>query len=656
MLVIAVNAYHDGAVAVVQDRSVLFSVESEKDSFVRHEPLTPMTTFGVLERLDQAPDVLAICGHIKSDWELRGGNPVIEAGYYGGRAVSRRSGIFCGKPVTIFSGSHVRSHIMGAAGMAPPDDAPLRAVLIWEGGEGAFFLLDEHWEVVREIPVLQKPGARYSLLFAIADPAHSDYSPGSGDDSGKLMALAAYGDPSDPDPDVERVIDGLLRPDEYKLWKSAYADAPFYNAGVEADITKAAAALLQHRMFDLFAGVAQRELPRDIPLYIAGGCGLNCDWNTMWRELGHFSSVFVPPCANDTGTALGTAIDALHALTGDPRVDWDAYTGLEFEWDLEPDGAKWERRRLEEGAVADALATGRVFAWVQGRYEMGPRALGNRSLLAEPFRDSTRDRLNHIKLREDYRPIAPCARIEDVDKVFDRDFHDPHMLYFRMVTTPDLGAITHVDGSARVQTVTQESNKPQHDLLTAFAERHGIGVLCNTSLNYKGKGFINRMSDLADYCESRGVSDMVVGDAWFERVEAPVQIGDPRLGGMRLVRRLIMQHVPEGATVLVMSEGMEELVNLKDRSGWHFPQNEDGSFQGERPADSEEAIAKLERLRDKGASHLAIPSQDFWWLELYDGFRRHLEDHYHEVLRDDDSCMIFALTNSADSTSMRARS
>jgi hydroxymethyl cephem carbamoyltransferase len=77
--------------------------------------------------------------------------------------------------------------------------------------------------------------------------------------------------------------------------------------------------------------------------------------------------------------------------------------------------------------------------------------------------------------------------------------------------------VTHVDGSARVQTVSAESNAPLHRLLTAFAERRGVGVLCNTSLNFKGRGFINRLSELARYCEQRGLNDMVVGDAWFER-------------------------------------------------------------------------------------------------------------------------------------------
>jgi hydroxymethyl cephem carbamoyltransferase len=628
---------------VIDDRKVLFSVESEKDSFHRHEPLTPMTMFGMIERLGEIPDIVAIGGHIKEGWEMRGGNPLIETGYMGGLRVSQREGMFAGAPVTVFSSTHVRSHIMGAAGMAPPDDAELRAVLVWEGGDGAFYLLDRNWKVVREIPVLEKPGARYSLLFAIADPKYADFiAGGDGDDSGKLMALAAYGDAAYADESVTAIVDRLVSP-ESSLVKGDYVDSPFYNVGVEAEVTKVAAAALHERLFEIFASVAQEELPRDIPLYIAGGCGLNCDWNTAWRELGQFSSVFVPPCANDSGAALGHAIDALHAATGNPHVDWDVYCGLEFEWDCQPDATKWERRPMQLAQLADRIATGRVVAWVQGRWEMGPRALGNRSLLAEPFAANTRDVLNLIKAREAYRPIAPCCRIEDVGKVYDRDFHDPHMLYFRMATTPDLKAVTHVDGSARVQTVTRESNRPQHDLLSAFAERYGIGVLCNTSLNYKTLGFINRMSDLADYCETRGIEDMVVGESWFQRVKSPVTYDGPRPLTPRVIRSIIEQNVPEGATVLVITEGVDEILELNGRQGWHFPQNEDGSFQDYHPADSEDAIAGLEKLRQKGASHLAIPETDLWWLEFYDGFQRHLDSRYRAVLRDDAGCVIFAL-------------
>jgi hydroxymethyl cephem carbamoyltransferase len=227
----------------------------------------------------------------------------------------------------------------------------------------------------------------------------------------------------------------------------------------------------------------------------------------------------VPPVPNDSGSALGTAIDALAVMTGDPYVDWSVYAGLEFVSDQEPDPSVWRARALDPAAVSDALAAGRIFAWVQGRWEIGPRALGNRSLLAEPFNAATRDRLNEIKQREGYRPIAPVCRVEDLAQAFDTDFEDPYMLYFRKVTRPDLQAVTHVDGSARCQTVTRAQNAPLHELLSAFAARSGVGVLCNTSLNFKGLGFINHLSDLARYCEEHGVDDMVVGDRWFERVQ-----------------------------------------------------------------------------------------------------------------------------------------
>ncbi len=642
MLVIGLNSGHDGAIAAVKDRRVLFHLEGEKDSYPRHVKLNPMRILEVMERIGETPDVIALGGQTKERAWFSGGNPDIWTGYFDPRSVSRREGTFCGERTTIIASSHVRSHIMMAAGMAPRDDAPLRAVLVWEGQDGTFYLLDERWEIVREISVMRRPGSRYVMLFALANPVYPDHvRTAHTDDAGKLMALAGYGDPADANPNVVATVDRLLGPWESFGAKGQYKDSPVYNVGVEADVTKIAAALLQQRLFDVFARVAQEEIPAGIPLYISGGCGLNCDWNTMWRELGHFSSVFVPPCANDSGSALGTALDALHAMTGDPRVEWDVYCGLEFECDQDPDPTQWERRPLEQAALADALASGRIVAWAQGRYEMGPRALGNRSLLADASDHLMLERLNEVKQREAYRPIAPCCRIEDAGKVFDADFHDPHMLYFRMVTSPDLGAVTHVDGSARAQTVTKDSNKPLHDLLSAFAERHGVGVLCNTSLNYKRTGFINRTSDLVHYCETRGLWDMVIGDTWFQRIRSRVD-WDGGFVPSRFVKRLIEQNVPEGGTVVVIAEGVDEMLELEGRRGWHFPQNEDGSHHGDFPADSEEAIAALEALREKGASHLAIPASQLWWLEFYGGLQEHLDDHYRVVVRDD-GCVIFEM-------------
>jgi hydroxymethyl cephem carbamoyltransferase len=429
---------------------------------------------------------------------------------------------FLGQRVTLVSSTHERSHIMSSIALGPRDDALLRAALIWEGLIGKLYMTDGNGLVIREIHVHDGPGTRWALLFGLADPGFMDTGYPRDADAGKLMALAAFGDPETDDPAIVDIVDRVLTTrNTWPADKQEFRDTPIYNAGVESQVTKDAAALLSARLFEKFSTAAREHLPPGLPLHISGGCGLNCDWNKMWRDLDHFSSVFVPPCPNDAGLAIGGAADALRLLTGDPFIEWDVYAGLEFEWDAKPDEERWQRRPLDLGAVADALAEGRIFAWAQGRAELGPRALGNRSLLADPSDPRTRDRLNDIKNRESYRPIAPAARLEDAGKVFDTDFEDPYMLYFRMVRSDRLGAVTHVDGSARCQTVTPETNRRFHDLLSAVAERTGVGVLCNTSLNFSGSGFINCITDLTTYCEDRGVDDFVVGDWWFHHQRLP---------------------------------------------------------------------------------------------------------------------------------------
>jgi hydroxymethyl cephem carbamoyltransferase len=515
MLTLAMKPGHDGSIAVVEDGRLVWCLESEKDTFPRYAALTPATLLAVAERLDRIPDVVALGG-----WEKPRRTGIIGAGYTGATAVEQGRMRFFGKDVRYFTSSHERSHIMMALGMAPPGSHDLTTVLVWEGVIGSFYLVDRDWHLVRTVPVLAAPGERYAFLFSLADPGFPDRgSTSRPDGSGKLMALAAYGDPKDADDDIVAAVDRILCAEVLNpAPKADFADTVLYNAGVESDATKTAAALLTKRIFDIFADAAVRDLPAGTPLRISGGCGLNCEWNAAWRDLGHFSSVFVPPCTNDSGSAIGTAIDALTHLDHARPLEWDVYSGLDFVDDAEPAPLRWRRRPRDDRAIAAAIASGRVFAWVQGRWEIGPRALGNRSLLAEPYSVATRQRLNDIKKREHYRPIAPCCREEDLAEAFVEDFADPYMLYFRRVRSPRLGAVTHVDGSARVQTVTAASNPPLRRLLDAFAAETGLGVLCNTSLNLNRRGFINRMSDLVGYCETTGIRDMVVGDRWYEDI------------------------------------------------------------------------------------------------------------------------------------------
>jgi hydroxymethyl cephem carbamoyltransferase len=513
VLILSFKPGHDGSVAAIRDGVLLYSLESEKDSFGRHASLTPNTVLEIAECLDELPDIVALGGWQDSGCpKIRG---VVGAGYEGLSFLNGKRSFF-GKQVRYFSSTHERSHVLGAIGMAPDRSQGKQVVLVWEGLTGAFYLVSDRFQIECQIPVLDQPGSKYAALFALCDPGFPDHDCPDFKNSGKLMALAAFGDASSPTDEVRTVVEALLRlPSANPFHKGAFAGSPLYACGVQSQLFKDAAALLTARMFEIFAGAAIRHLPAGLPLRISGGCGLNCDWNSAWARLGHFSSVFVPPCPNDSGSAIGTAIDALTTETGQPYIDWSVYSGLDFELDCTPDPAQWSASAASDDGIAEALANGRVVAWVQGRWEIGPRALGNRSLLAEPYSAATRDRLNAIKARESYRPIAPCCRVEDLAVCFEEAFEDPYMLYFRKVRDPRLQAVTHVDGSARTQTVSAGSNTRLHLLLSAFARRSGLGILCNTSLNFKGHGFLNRMSDLVAYCQERNVTDFVVGDVWY---------------------------------------------------------------------------------------------------------------------------------------------
>ena len=156
------------------------------------------------------------------------------------------------------------------------------------------------------------------------------------------------------------------------------------------------------------------------------------------------------------------------------------------------------------------LANNLILGWVSGKYEIGPRALGNRSILAAPFQESTRIRLNEIKQREQFRPIAPVCLEEEAEKWFGCDHASPFMLFTHRVRTKALAAVTHVNGTARIQTVSSITNQRLYELLVAFKARTGYGVLCNTSLNFNGRGFINRITDLSEYTLRHNLDGFVI--------------------------------------------------------------------------------------------------------------------------------------------------
>lgn len=231
-------------------------------------------------------------------------------------------------------------------------------------------------------------------------------------------------------------------------------------------------------------------------LCLAGGVALNSCFNSKVLPETEFDDIYIHPAAGDAGTALGTAYYIYHQVLGQPRAYEmnQAYTGPEFgneriaetlgRYDLTYKEMDYER--LVERA-AQIVAKGDVLGWFQGRMEWGPRALGNRSIIADPRRDDMKDILNaRIKHREPFRPFAPSILYEATGDYFDQSYPDPFMIKVYNVLPAkraEIPAVTHVDGTGRLQTVHRETNPLYWNLIKAFEQQTGVPVVLNTSFN-----------------------------------------------------------------------------------------------------------------------------------------------------------------------------
>jgi len=523
MKILAMHDGHDGSVVYLNDAKLEFLIEGEKGSGSRHDRYNSRVLLEGLSRIQAFPDIIA-SGGWNFDIDKRSQtipNRIHTDPYqasYGDLANSTIKNCTrqaFGQDYQCFSSSHVRSHIFMSYGMSPFEQGRPCYILIWEAGHSRFYEVLENMEICELGTPLLQPGSRYAWLYHLADKKPQGNF--MLDAAGKLMALVAYGELDEETKKESEFLKHFLMKNQNWLPQNPfqqYKDSGYVHIGVESQAFKNLARKFSDRLFDLFYQHAKKYLTKGYPLLIGGGCGLNCEWNTRWRDCGLFPEVFVPPCPNDSGSALGTAIDAQYFYTGNAKIDWNVYAGEEFLIDTDVSNSH-TIIPLDYEIVTSLLADGKVLGWVQGKYEIGPRALGNRSMLAAPFTKETLDRLNHIKMREAYRPVAPICLAEDVSKHFAWQGESPYMLYFQKVISPELKAVTHVDGSARVQTVTAKQNQALHTLLLAFKQKTGFGVLCNTSLNFKGKGFVNRLSDLIVLQERNGLDALVVNGRMY---------------------------------------------------------------------------------------------------------------------------------------------
>ncbi len=366
-------------------------------------------------------------------------------------------------------------------------------------------------------------------------------------DEGKVMALAAYGDDSlvakfrdliRLEPDGRYRVDmsyfsfqryGELRPLTRKFYEAfgppRKPDEPL------TDRHRAVARALQVVTEEAVLHIA-RALERQYPsrnLILSGGVALNCVANGRVLEETPYERVWVPPCASDTGAPLGAALWHYHQTLGQPRrfEMIHPYYGLGFdaaamEGALAAAGLAFER--METGAlirrVARDLADGRIVGWFQGRFEIGPRALGNRSILADPRRSSMRETINtKIKHRESFRPFAPAVLEERAAEIFEVGQPDPFMTLAPRVRAEWISAIpaaVHIDGTGRIQTVKREANERYYDLIAAFGDLTGVPVLLNTSFNHHEPIVATPAEAIACYLRT-GMDVLVLGDCYVTR-------------------------------------------------------------------------------------------------------------------------------------------
>ncbi|MGY2400029.1 carbamoyltransferase C-terminal domain-containing protein [Pseudomonas sp. SDO5271_S396] len=512
--ILGIKDGHDGAIALITGNHLTFCMEAEKDNEARFSSLTPNIVLKALELIKEPINVTA-----QSGWSRGTSNAQdnIGAGYFGLTNNICKKITLLGQNIKYFTSSHERSHLLCAYGLSPfPQGQPCYA-LLWEGQLGAFYRIDENVNIKRLGTVIDNPGDRFAFLYGIADPTFN-FGPGQIrlSDAGKLMALAAYGKQSEIDDEDQQIISFLLDKNLNfrKIRKDQFKDSPYYNMGVDNPRFASLAHHFSNAIFEMFCEFSKKIIFDSAPLLITGGCGLNCDWNSKWIETQLFSDVFIPPCSNDSGSAIGTAIDALLHTRGIAKVIWSPYSGAP-PCDNMLNTNHFIQVSYEPEHVATLLNQGHIFGWVQGKYEIGPRALGNRSILAAPFPKENLAKLNKIKNREGFRPIAPLCLEEYMCDYFHPSHPSPYMLEFRTVVSALIPAVTHVDNSARPQSINQFQNPKLYTLLVEFKKLSGVAVLCNTSLNFNGRGFINSSSDLCKFSIEHELDGFIFNDKLF---------------------------------------------------------------------------------------------------------------------------------------------
>lgn len=531
MIVLGFNFSHDGAVAAVRDGRLVAAIGTER--LTRRKKAFGVTEDAVRAVLREAGATLADVTHVAmADYlsehnhgilELIDsvGHPIVKTNYtLYHNDVRWVSGRLLGRPVPAVIMPHQLAHAAATFYTSPFDQAATLTVdsSFGEMGDNSLICQGQGTQLTAiRCPNLMS-GIGYAVFTELLgfEPAYAK--------AGTTMGLSSYGRHLLGDELDELVRAMRFHPRrnaelEYRIWWSDLWQRLIAKHPHELDFRESSnlaatvQALLQHSILDVAASV--RDGDGATNLCLGGGSLLNVMTNTELAQTGWFDCMHHFPACGDDGNAVGSALYVAHHLLGHPRQSYQpadlAYLG--------PSQPPSNDPPFE--AVAKLLAEGKIVCWYQGRSEFGPRALGNRSILADPRSYHTRERINFaIKHREWFRPVAPAVMEEHARDWFDLPLAtSPYMLYTAQVLRPELiPAATHVDGTARPQTVNRDSNPRFYQLLHQFHQLTGVPVLINTSLNGAGEPIAETADEAEKFFRNNtSVDAAVINDRVIER-------------------------------------------------------------------------------------------------------------------------------------------
>lgn len=520
MVICGIKTTHDSSVAIIEDGKLIFSVELEKkNNNRRYYPMKSLEeVVPVIEEFGYKVsdiDLFVIDGwHNLVDEKSKGKeecyvkleDQLIRVAPYDNSVLGideeTEFGTYNlrldGKSVSYSSFSHIYTHLCSCYCTSPFARKNENSfVFVWDGGSRPklYYYSNEKFEFLEDV---FKLGG--DILVRIACMFAPFKRPDNGIDykcAGKVMAYAALGDVK------KEIVDIFYEIYEGISEKNYAYDGFIGNVEFADKVRQMCVGIYDSKdiissLHYFLEEIIVKHITRAINdsgykcnnLCMSGGCALNIKWNTAIRESSIVKNMYVPPFTNDSGSAIGAACAGMFHNSNNTSVEWNLYCGPKVIDKYITEG--WTKEKCNTKELAKLIfETKEPVVVLLGRAEVGPRALGNRSILADATTESMKSKLNYVKKREEYRPVAPICIEEDAPMYFSPGTPDRFMLYDHEVVgeTTRVPAVKHIDGTARLQTVSQKDNPIIYDLLCEYKKISGISVLCNTSANNCGTGF-----------------------------------------------------------------------------------------------------------------------------------------------------------------------